>query len=348
MSWQLFFFPLFSNLPSQNQNKGNQQLLPCRKNLYDWYSCPTTRDRWANLYMRKCTICPWNGQKHVNSPIRPIIILFYCMTHYMSSRLKWKPPSENSIDFKLVLRFPPSPYNPQQPDWHAKPIFLLYTWCGESRYEQYDDMFVADEEWEEWVVIYFPAYINWSPLISAVLTCRLKKSGDQIDDRIVEVHWDADLSKWRMMRFRDDKPHANHKSVVESIIQSIADGVEKETVSPPSQNPGILHLIIFEKLLERCAPIRNAWKTRMNQPPSSIPSSAPPSHPIRSLPSHAHPPKQTLPGAGASVLKYGPIAQSPWSRVAGPTYISGMKRWWQWGWYLLMILFHGELVIGYL
>jgi len=37
------------------------------------------------------------------------------------------------------------------------------------------------------------------------------------------------------MRFRDDKPHANHKSVVESIIQSIADGVEKETVSPISK-----------------------------------------------------------------------------------------------------------------
>ncbi len=58
----------------------------------------------------------------------------------------------------------------------------------------------------------------------------LKRSGEQIDDRIVEVHWDPKLLRWRMMRFRDDKPHGNHKSVVENIIQSIADGVEKEAV----------------------------------------------------------------------------------------------------------------------
>lgn len=32
------------------------------------------------------------------------------------------------------------------------------------------------------------------------------------------------------MRFRDDKPNGNHITVVENIIQSIAEGVEKETV----------------------------------------------------------------------------------------------------------------------
>lgn len=66
--------------------------------------------------------------------------------------------------------------------------------------------------------------LTYSPL------SRLKKSGEQIDDRVVEVHWDPAISCWRMMRFRDDKPHGNHRSVVENIIQSIADGVEKDAV----------------------------------------------------------------------------------------------------------------------
>lgn len=63
-----------------------------------------------------------------------------------------------------------------------------------------------------------------------LLLGRLKKSGEQVDDRTVEVHWDPVVSQWRMMRFRDDKPYGNHISVVENILQSIADGVEKETV----------------------------------------------------------------------------------------------------------------------
>jgi len=60
---------------------------------------------------------------------------------------------------------------------------------------------------------------------------RMKQSGQQYDDRIIEVAWNKDLEQWRFMRFRDDKPNANFKSIVESVIESIADGVEKETVS---------------------------------------------------------------------------------------------------------------------
>jgi len=62
----------------------------------------------------------------------------------------------------------------------------------------------------------------------------MKLTGEQIDDRIVEVRWDSALSHWRMMRFRDDKPHGNHRDIVEKIIQSIVDGVEKDIVSVES------------------------------------------------------------------------------------------------------------------
>lgn len=58
----------------------------------------------------------------------------------------------------------------------------------------------------------------------------MKANGEQIDDRIVEVCWDPVDEHWRMMRYRDDKPQGNHRSVVENVIQSIADGVEKDTV----------------------------------------------------------------------------------------------------------------------
>jgi mRNA guanylyltransferase len=179
-------------------------------------------------------------------------------------RLKWKPPSENSIDFKLVLRFPPTERNPTLPDFLAKPLFLLHAWHGgegkKAKYEEYDSLYVTDEEWEEWVApLPSDSYLiaskgliyalhdtrNWFPIFSPFffLLGRLKRSGEQVDDRTVEVHWDPVLSHWRMMRFRDDKPYGNHISVVENILQSIADGVEKETV--------IFFVFLFLENLER-------------------------------------------------------------------------------------------------
>jgi mRNA guanylyltransferase len=62
----------------------------------------------------------------------------------------------------------------------------------------------------------------------------MKLTGEQIDDRTVEVRWDPALSHWRMMRFRDDKPNGNHQDIVEKIIRSIVDGVEKDAVSAKS------------------------------------------------------------------------------------------------------------------
>ena len=76
---------------------------------------------------------------------------------HIPCRLKWKPPSENSIDFKLVLRFPPSHSDPSRPEFHAKPFFGLHVYCGDEKgqpkYELYDSLFMEDDEWERWVSI---------------------------------------------------------------------------------------------------------------------------------------------------------------------------------------------------
>ncbi|KAL7283606.1 hypothetical protein ACG7TL_003041 [Trametes sanguinea] len=218
--------------------------------------------------------------------------------------LKWKPPSENSIDFKLVLRFPPTPGKPLVPDFQSKPVFELHVWCGDDRgkprYEFYDVMHVEDEEWE-----------------------RMKAADEQFDDRIVEVHWDVVGEHWRMMRFRDDKPNGNHKSVVDNIIKSIADGVEKDA------------------LLARSATIRNNWKARLGQPPGQaapqhqhqhhapVAKPAPPALPPAQAPAthYAPPPKPPqLADVPRAEARYGPLAPSRWSKVTGPEMVAGMYR----------------------
>ncbi|KLO18624.1 mRNA capping enzyme, alpha subunit [Schizopora paradoxa] len=201
---------------------------------------------------------------------------------------KWKPPSENSIDFKLVLRFPEDPRRPGQPDLLAKPLFGLHVFCGgRDKYEPFDEMYVDDEEWES-----------------------LKRSGEQVDDRIVEVYWETGADRWRMMRFRDDKPNGNHSSVVNNIIDSIIDGVEKED------------------LLARTNTIRTAWKARAsgaNGQPSAQQhqNSRPPPPPP---PAQYQQQQQNRNRFPPSDLRYGPLQESPYSRVGGPRVVFGFHR----------------------
>ncbi|GMK55809.1 hypothetical protein CspeluHIS016_0208650 [Cutaneotrichosporon spelunceum] len=133
--------------------------------------------------------------------------------------LKWKPPSENSIDFRIDLRFPLG--HDGEADTFAKPVFLLTEWMGGDKYEFFDEMEVDDDEWE-----------------------KMKDSGEEYHGRIVECVWSRERQAFRMMRFRDDKPHGNHKSTVDKVLESIADGVEMEGV------------------LARQDSIRAAWKER--------------------------------------------------------------------------------------
>jgi len=100
-----------------------------------------------------CVNAPYSPGTDPNMYVRRLL---YGSSAY-APRLKWKPPSENSIDFKLVLRFPPLKDNREKPDFCAKPFFLLYVWCGDDRdgkpkYEEYDVMHVEDDEWERHVL----------------------------------------------------------------------------------------------------------------------------------------------------------------------------------------------------
>lgn len=59
----------------------------------------------------------------------------------------------------------------------------------------------------------------------------MKQTGEQYDDRIIEVSWDSERGTWKYLRIRDDKEHANHRSILDKILISIQDGVEIDAVS---------------------------------------------------------------------------------------------------------------------
>ncbi|KZO95789.1 mRNA capping enzyme, alpha subunit [Calocera viscosa TUFC12733] len=151
--------------------------------------------------------------------------------------LKWKPAEENSIDLLLLLHFPASPSSPAspaspaQPDLAAKPRAGLYVWLGGESYDFFDELVLPAKEWEG-----------------------MKASGEQWHGRVVEVVWDARGETWTVLRFRDDKPHANHVTVVDKVLESIRDGVGKE------------------ELINAAPSIRTAWKAREERaahPPSA-------------------------------------------------------------------------------
>lgn len=126
--------------------------------------------------------------------------------------LKWKPAKENTIDFRLFFEWPmiepdsedlkdgiSEPY----PDYFSKPTFHLFVHVSSGNDEIYGTMIVDDEQWE------------W-----------MKSLNKPLDERIVECY--LDQGHWRFLRFRDDKLEANHASVIDSVMESIRDGVTEQ------------------------------------------------------------------------------------------------------------------------
>jgi mRNA guanylyltransferase len=147
-------------------------------------------------------------------------------------RLKWKPANENSIDFKISLEFPPSGTIPGVVDTTAKPRIALWVWRGGRDYILFGEMGVTDEEW----------FRDFAPI------------GRTLQGRIVECNYDVEAqqrlglsSPWRFMRYRADKPDANHKSTVDKVLNSIRDGITQQ------------------ELVERTPQIRQAWNHRKHQ-----------------------------------------------------------------------------------
>lgn len=163
-------------------------------------------------------------------------LIFTCLsTPYVSGTdehiLKWKPPHENTIDFRLQLESFPVEEDDEgtYEDFDQKPeiSLLVYHGSGSTRYQKFADLYLTDEEWEE-----------------------MKTMNEAFDWRIIECWREADTGHWRPKlddgkpRFRDDKEHANHISTVNSVLESIEDAVSEQD------------------LIDAAGRIKAAWKER--------------------------------------------------------------------------------------
>ncbi|KAI8924048.1 mRNA capping enzyme, catalytic domain-containing protein [Entophlyctis helioformis] len=133
-----------------------------------------------------------------------------------SKMLKWKPSDENTVDFK-VLSARSTPDGPE---------YRIGIMENGDRHSDFGVLTLDDHLAQEWAA---------RPPVG----------------RIVECRYDPDWpGRWRFSRFRDDKTTANHVSTYNSIMQSIADNVDKDT------------------LITAAPSIRSAWKQRESHAPN--------------------------------------------------------------------------------
>lgn len=145
-------------------------------------------------------------------------LIFTCRTSPYTSGtdpkiIKWKPPHENTIDFRLQLGDFPSITDDGQTyvDYDACPPMELLVFHGNKKNEVFAKLHVTENEWES-----------------------MKGMQQILDGRIIECHKD-EQGRWRYKkepngepRFRDDKTEANHITTVESVLESIEDAVSEQ------------------------------------------------------------------------------------------------------------------------
>lgn len=164
-------------------------------------------------------------------------LVFTCRTsEYVTGTdphiIKWKPPHENTIDFRLQLGDFPTSRDEETgevaADYDACPDFDLLVYKGRPEGNVFfAPLHVTEDEWES-----------------------MKAVGQMLDGRIIECYKDG-AGRWRFKRekdgsprFRDDKTEANHVSTVESVLESIEDAVSEQD------------------LLDHARAINVAWKER--------------------------------------------------------------------------------------
>ena len=136
--------------------------------------------------------------------------------------LKWKPSNENSIDFKMILRFE----NPLDPDYSKIPIIDLYVWKGgeDKSFAANPNTFYNSKD----LKVLSKTYSRLDSLnMNEKLWKKLVNLNEPLNGRIIECYRN-EKNQWCFLRFRDDKLQGNHINVVSSIIYSINDNVQEE------------------------------------------------------------------------------------------------------------------------
>ena len=198
--------------------------------------------------------------------------------------LKWKPPEENTIDLLLHITWPEIPANSSDPDrdpyvdYLAMPLaFDLYVHKGTDRqgggvadYAFFDTLYVTEQDWNKMKAencplqdvvaecfqeAFDPENDSEQPAIGINSNKQLSlknghtTNGHHDDNETNGTELNNGTSsrvstRWRYHRLRPDKLESNHITVVESVMQSIADRVTEED------------------LLAAAPSIRAAWKGR--------------------------------------------------------------------------------------
>ncbi|SZF06211.1 unnamed protein product [Blumeria hordei] len=210
----------------------DQRLSQLQRGLYDPYrrafQDPHRRFRPQHFSLELKTMVNSYAVEHIFKKIIPSLahgndgLIFTCRNSayrfgFDPKILKWKPETENSIDFRLRLEFPRT-----QPDDSSAnhcfnqsgiPIFHLLIHAGDKEGDiHFSTMHVEMDEWEAF-----------------------KAEKTTINNRIVECYMD-EKERWRYMRFRDDKINANYTSTVDSVIESITDRVTEEDLVKAASN----------------------------------------------------------------------------------------------------------------